>query len=211
MKIYFIRHGETIWNTVKRFQGSSNSPLTELGRNQALKLGKRLKNTNFTNFYSSPLGRTIETSQLILKDRNIKIDTIDEFKEISVGDMEGMDREFFASRFPTELYNLFNNPKEYDPSKIHGESYFELIKRVENGLNKIISSHKKDDTVAIVTHGVTLKAILKIIKNLSFEEIIDVEIPKNTSLTIVDYNYDNKKYSIDIFSDTAHLDDEGDK
>ena len=63
MKIYFIRHGETIWNTEKRFQGSSNSPLTELGRNQALKLGKRLKNTNFTNFYSSPLGRTIETSQ----------------------------------------------------------------------------------------------------------------------------------------------------
>lgn len=50
MKIYFIRHGETVWNTLRIFQGSSNSPLTEKGREQAKKLGERLKNTEFTNF-----------------------------------------------------------------------------------------------------------------------------------------------------------------
>ncbi len=43
MEIYFIRHGETLWNTLKIFQGSSDSPLTELGMSQARKLGEKLK------------------------------------------------------------------------------------------------------------------------------------------------------------------------
>ena len=66
MKIYFVRHGETVWNTLRIFQGSSNSPLTETGREQAKRLGEKLKDTKFTKFYSSPLGRTIETSELII-------------------------------------------------------------------------------------------------------------------------------------------------
>ena len=68
MEIYFIRHGETLWNTLKIFQGSSDSPLTELGMSQARKLGEKLKDTEFTAFYSSPMGRTIATSKLILGD-----------------------------------------------------------------------------------------------------------------------------------------------
>ena len=43
MKIYFVRHGETVWNTLRIFQGSSNSPLTETGREQAKRLGEKLK------------------------------------------------------------------------------------------------------------------------------------------------------------------------
>ena len=38
MEIYFIRHGETLWNTLKILQGSSDSPLTELGITQAERL-----------------------------------------------------------------------------------------------------------------------------------------------------------------------------
>ena len=43
MEIYFVRHGQTIWNVEKRFQGLSDSPLTELGITQAKLLGKKLK------------------------------------------------------------------------------------------------------------------------------------------------------------------------
>lgn len=206
MKIYFIRHGETLWNTLKIFQGTSNSPLTEKGRNQAIQLGKKLKDINFTKFYSSPLGRTIETSELILKDRDIKIELIDEFREISVGNMEGVGREIFEGKYPEEFHNFFNNPKEYNPSPYNGENYYQLLERVKIGLEKIIKNNKKDDIVAVVSHGVTLKAVFMIVKNLSFEELGKVEVPKNTSLSIVDYT--DGKYSVDVFSDTSHI--EGD-
>lgn len=203
MKIYFIRHGETVWNTLKIFQGSSNSPLTEKGREQAKKLGEKLKNTEFTNFYSSPMGRTIETSQLIIGDRNIEIEFIEEFKEISVGRMEGVPREKFETDFPEQYHNFFFNPKDYDPTPFAGETYPHLLERVQIGLNKIIQNHKKDDIVAVVSHGVTLKAIFKIIKNMSFEELGEAPVPKNTSLSIVDYT--DGKYTVEVFSDISHL------
>lgn len=203
MKIYFIRHGETVWNTLKIFQGSSNSPLTEKGREQAKKLGEKLKNTEFTNFYSSPMGRTIETSQLIIGDRDIKIEFIEEFKEISVGRMEGVPREKFEKDFPEQYHNFFFNPKDYDPTPFDGETYPHLLERVQIGLNKIIQNHEKDDIVAVVSHGVTLKAIFKIIKNMSFEELGEAPVPKNTSLSIVDYT--DEKYTIEVFSDISHL------
>ncbi len=203
MKIYFVRHGETLWNTLRIFQGTSNSPLTETGREQARRLGEKLKDTEFTTFYSSPLGRTIETSQLIIGDRDIKIEFIDEFREISVGEMEGVVREEFESKYPEQFHNFFFNPKDYNPKPYKGESFPELVKRVEIGLEKIVKKHKENDVVIVVTHGMTLKGIFKVIKNISFEELGDVEVPKNTSLSIVDYT--DGKYTIEVFSDTSHL------
>ncbi|MGL4947294.1 MAG: histidine phosphatase family protein, partial [Cetobacterium sp.] len=44
LHIYFVRHGETVWNTLKIFQGRSNSPLTSLGIEQAKKLSLHLEN-----------------------------------------------------------------------------------------------------------------------------------------------------------------------
>ena len=171
MKIYFIRHGETVWNTLRIFQGSSNSPLTEIGREQAKRLGEKLKNVEFTNFYSSPLGRTVETSELIIGDRDIKIEFIEEFKEISVGRMEGVPRAEFEAQYPGQFHNFFHNPKEYDPIPYGGESFPQLIERVERGLKKITEKHGKDDIVVVVTHGMTLKGIFKVIKNISLEEL----------------------------------------
>ncbi|WP_410208797.1 histidine phosphatase family protein [Fusobacterium sp.] len=204
MKIYFIRHGETLWNTMKIFQGTSNSPLTEKGKNQAIKLGKRLKDIPFSNFYSSPMGRTIETSNLVLNGRDIKIEFLDEFKEISVGKMEGVKREVFEKTYPKQYHDFFFNPGEYDPTKYDGETYENLIKRVEKGLKKITVKHNDNEIVAVVSHGVTLKAVFKIINNLSFEELGDCPVPKNTSLSIVDYK--DGKYTVELFSDTSHLD-----
>ena len=206
MKIYFIRHGETVWNTLKLFQGSSNSPLTEKGKSQAIKLGQKLNNVNFDVFYSSPMGRTIETTNLVLNGRNIPIKYIDEFKEISMGDMEGIKREIFEEKFPKQFNNLFFNPEEYSPKGYGGEDYNQLLARVQKGLEKIVNENSSTSTIAVVSHGVTLKVIFKIIKNLTFKELGEFPVPKNTSLSIVDYDYDNKTYNIELFSDTSHLD-----
>lgn len=95
MEIYFVRHGETVWNTQKRFQGLSDSPLTEKGIEQAKLLSKKLENINFDKFYSSPLKRANDTAKLIRGNRNQEIEIFDDFKEISMGEMEGIQHEEF--------------------------------------------------------------------------------------------------------------------
>ena len=68
--LYILRHGETAWNTERRMQGNKNSDLTELGRRQALAVGRALKaelalTPGPTVFWRSPLGRVRETAEII--------------------------------------------------------------------------------------------------------------------------------------------------
>jgi len=70
MKLYITRHGTTEWNLEKRLQGWADSPLTEDGRNRAIKLGNSLKDIDFDMIYTSPQERALNTAKLI---REIKI------------------------------------------------------------------------------------------------------------------------------------------
>ena len=73
MKLYITRHGETQWNTEKKMQGWQNSDLTGQGIENATRLGERLKDVDFSNIYSSPLGRAMDTANHIKGDRNKRI------------------------------------------------------------------------------------------------------------------------------------------
>ena len=204
MEIYFIRHGETLWNTLKIFQGRSDSPLTELGISQAEKLSEKLKDIEFTDFYSSPMGRTIQTTKIIMGDRKQEIKFIDEFKEISMGDIEGMPRAEFEEKYPKEFYDFFNNPVDYDPKVYHGENYYEVIERVKKGLDKLLSYLNDSDRVVVVTHGVTLKALFHVITKERMDVLGAAKVPQNTSVSIVKYK--DGKFNIEVFSDSSHLD-----
>ena len=61
MKIYFVRHGETIWNKEKKIQGQSDIPLNEYGRELAYVTANALQDIPFDIVYSSPLIRAKET------------------------------------------------------------------------------------------------------------------------------------------------------
>lgn len=204
MKIYFVRHGETVWNTKKIFQGIKNSPLTELGKEQTKKLKEHLKDVKFTHFYSSPLGRALETINILTEDRkNVKIEIIPDFREINMGQMEGVPKDDFESAFPVEFYNLWNNGKDYDPAKFEGETLQSVYKRAENGLKFLTENHKDDDVLLVVSHGVTLEAIFANIKGETVDTFAERNVPENTSVTIVEYK--NGSYKIVLFSDTTHL------
>ena len=64
-RILLIRHGETEWNRNRRFQGRSDVPLNQKGRDQGHALALALKDEPITAIYSSPLTRALETARLI--------------------------------------------------------------------------------------------------------------------------------------------------
>ncbi|WP_339005077.1 histidine phosphatase family protein [Fusobacterium animalis] len=203
MEIYFVRHGQTIWNVEKRFQGLSDSPLTELGITQAKLLGEKLKDIKFDKFYSTSLKRAYDTANYIKGNRKQKVEIFDDFVEISMGDMEGIKQEDFKKLYPEQVKNFFFNQLEYDPSSFGGESFLEVRERVIRGLNKFIELNKNYERVLVVSHGATLKTLLHYISGKDISTLSDEAIPKNTSYTIV--KYENGKFEIIDFSNISHL------
>lgn len=205
MEIYFVRHGQTIWNVEKRFQGLSDSPLTELGITQAKLLGEKLKDIKFNKFYSTSLKRAYDTANYIKGNRKQKVEIFDDFVEISMGDMEGIKQEDFKKLYPEQVKNFFFNQLEYNPSSFGGESFLEVRERVIRGLNKFIELNKNYERVLVVSHGATLKTLLHYISGKDISTLSDEAIPKNTSYTIV--KYENGKFEIIDFSNISHLEE----
>ena len=205
MEIYFVRHGQTIWNVEKRFQGLSDSPLTELGITQAKLLGEKLKDIKFNKFYSTSLKRAYDTANYIKGNRKQKVEIFDDFVEISMGDMEGIKQEDFKKLYPEQVKNFFFNQLEYDPSSFGGESFLEVRERVIRGLNKFIELNKNYERVLVVSHGATLKTLLHYISGKDISTLSNEAIPKNTSYTIV--KYENGKFEIIDFSNISHLEE----
>lgn len=203
MEIYFIRHGQTVWNTEKRFQGLSDSPLTELGIKQAKLLGEQLKNIKFDKFYSSSLKRANDTANYIKGDREQEVEIFDAFREISMGDMEGKGHYEFKDIYPQQLHDFFFDQVNYDPSAFNGESFLEVRERVKKGLEEFIELNKNYERVLVVSHGATLKVLLHYISGKDISTLSQEEIPKNTSYSIV--KVENGKFEIIDFSNISHL------
>jgi probable phosphoglycerate mutase len=92
LRIILVRHGETEWNKVHRLQGgNSDTPLNELGKQQAENLAIRLKSESIQAVYYSPLRRALHTAQAIASYHELEVHTLSSVKEIYVGDLEGAD------------------------------------------------------------------------------------------------------------------------
>ncbi len=89
VKLFLIRHGQTLWNEEGRYQGDHDIGLTRLGIRQAKLAAKYLSRVNFSNIYSSPLKRAIDTANIIGRARNLKIMSKRKFKRNTFWQMGG--------------------------------------------------------------------------------------------------------------------------
>ena len=85
MRLYMVRHGETDWNKARRIQGQVDIPLNAFGRHLAEETGKGLTDIPFEVCISSPLGRAVETAELILEGRDVPILTDRRIVEMAFG------------------------------------------------------------------------------------------------------------------------------
>lgn len=188
MAVIFCRHGETHFNLDDKFQGVSNSPLTQKGIDQAKTLGKFLvENFQIKKFYLSPAMRVIQTYEIV--NENIHAaNTIDyRLREVCYGDWEAKKR----SEVNSDLLKLresqrftFKHPGEYDG--IQGESYSEVYNRVKPLLEKII---KNNEDICVIAHHGILIATIKFLSNKNDEEMNSLRIANDEVIV-----FDNSKY-----------------
>lgn len=199
--IYLTRHGETMWNLEKRLQGWMNSPLTKDGIIQAKRLSERLDHMGLDVIYSSTSERAHETAIILKGNKDIEIILEAELKELAFGSWEGktLDELATSDEYGKEYHNLFNNPSRYKP--FGGETLKELEQRALNVMNKIIKENQ-GKTVLVVTHGITLKALIAFFQNMNLEDLIIEEVMGQTSLTKI--VIENHKHVIEFKNNTDH-------
>ena len=193
MKIYFVRHGETIWNKEKKIQGRSDIPLNEYGKELGMITAEALKDIPFDIVYSSPLIRAKETAEILVKDRNLVIHEDNRLLEMSFGEGEGESLPEIHAHPEMKLHNFIHNPGEYTPPA-GGETFEELYNRCKNFMEEIIiPAEKKYNTMLIVGHGALIRGFIHNINNRPSKDFWIVT-HKNCSVTIA--NCTNGKLSL---------------
>lgn len=155
--VYLVRHGQTDWNKLGVFRGRADRPLDEVGEQQARLVKDALKDKGITKLYASPMQRTVQTfASLSAALRHRQITIIDELIDINYGVWQGKDKQDVARQWP-DLWKQWHE----DPFGVvfpDGEALADVQIRALKGLGKIIED-AGDDTIAVCTHRVVLKAL----------------------------------------------------
>lgn len=197
--IYITRHGQTEWNTQKKFQGHNDSPLTELGVKQAEWLGESLRDTVFDLIYSSSSPRAIRTAEIVAGGRGISIEACDEFKEINLGIWEGMNQDEAERSYPEQSHHFWKDPEAFQVP--NGETFRDVSERAINKLRQIAVEHS-GKSILVVTHTVVVKLIMAYFEQREWKDLWNLPYIHPTCLCKVEANGDG--HSIILHGDISH-------
>jgi HAD superfamily hydrolase (TIGR01509 family) len=157
MRLYIVRHGETIWNIDSKFQGWTDNPLTAKGEEQASEIAELLRPVRFDAVYSSTLQRAIRTAEIIVQGRALEISQVHNFREMGLGVLEGMREPEIREQFPHVLEQWRREPADYVVPE--GESLRQVQERCWPELEKILDRHN-GQTVLLVAHHTVNKCLI---------------------------------------------------
>ena len=214
MKLRIVRHAESTGNAQGRWQGRDDTQLTDLGREQAARLGERFLSEGYrpSHIYSSPLSRTFETARIASSAWDIPIVRVDDLMETDVGVFTGLSWEEIELSMP-EVSKEFAATRNTDI--IEGaESYAQKSERARRVVEWVIADHANEDSVLLVSHGGIMQYIFAQI--IGTDRIWGVSV-RNTG--IFDFTIDVDRWRldgqnlgntnirrIDLFNDATHLD-----
>ncbi|RSU16392.1 hypothetical protein CBF28_02370 [Vagococcus carniphilus] len=203
---YCVRHGKTEFNQHKIFQGGLvDSPLLPEGIENAKKVGLYLEDISFQHAFSSPQKRAQDTALILLSQHPsaIELQTINDLREMEFGSWDGLpEKDFYHLK---EFQHLVESPHLYDPNSFDGESFQSVIDRSLNVFNHLTKQYP-NDTILIVSHGLTLQTILKHLDGSPISDIRKGRLLDNTSITTVESNPETLSYKILNWNDTSYLD-----
>jgi len=189
MKIFTVRHGQTVWNVEGRLQGHTDIPLDEVGLEQAQKIANRLAGEKIDIIYTSDLQRAAKTAETINIHHNVEVIPTARLRESSFGIYEG--------RILEEVYHEidWNHP---DGSN---ENVQQKFHRIHSFLEEITT--KPHESIVIVGHFGSVRAAICYFLEIPMEKRRGFEIG-NTAIHCFERGEDGK-YRMTLENDTDHL------
>lgn len=154
IRLLLVRHGQSIWNAERRWQGSADPPLSADGRAQALALADALRDENVDSVVSSDLIRARETAEIVMAELGLTDLLIEpRFRERDVGEVSGLTVEEIDERWPGLLDQWRAGTLLQMPG---GEA--DITPRVTSALAEL-AARPPGRVVLVVTHGGVIGAI----------------------------------------------------
>ncbi len=194
--IIIVRHGQTEWNMLGKWQGSADIPLNTRGLEEAVAIGKRLANWQIDAIYSSDLQRAAQTAEAIAQHHDhLDVQIEPAWRERDVGDCEGMTRAEIREKYKDHVQiGTFQAP--------NGETADQLSARVISAFKQIEADHA-DETVLVVSHGGTIASLITHVLNLPFEDSWRFKAGYNTGLSQLEKA--ERGWRLTRLNDTSHL------
>ena len=162
-ELLLIRHGQSTANASGVWQGQMEFPLSEEGRKQAHSAGKALAGERFDAIYSSPLGRALETAEIIVQETGFPGDVIpiEGLTERRGGSLEGTTHAERVARNPELVKKLLELPEEERWALVGAETDEEILHRFERAISEIRARHPDGGRIVVVSHGGVMRAFLR--------------------------------------------------
>src|SRR5437667_2820106 len=204
-RVFMVRHGATVLSAEDRFAGATDVALSDEGREQTRRLAQRLSHEKITAVYASPLGRTVETAQILAVPHKLEIQTRDGFREINHGRWEQMTRREVEAKFPEEAAAWEKDPYTFAPAG--GESGLAVTARALPALIELVRDHPGEN-ILIVSHKATIRLLLSSLLGFDPRRYRDNLDQKPAALNIVDFR-DPVRARLTLFNDTSHYAEAG--
>jgi broad specificity phosphatase PhoE len=155
-KILLVRHGQTDWNDIQKFQGTTDIPLNEAGLAQAEAVARRVAGWPVDVVYVSPLTRARQTADLIAAAHGQSPVVMEELKEVNFGSWEGLHYKTLTEQKDKALLKWIADPFFCIPEG--GEDWTSIKRRAERVVQRVLDSQHRH--TVIVSHGGIMKALL---------------------------------------------------
>jgi phosphoserine phosphatase len=157
VRLFLVRHGETDWNKLGRFQGQNDIALNYRGLAQAQDTARAAIAWKPIALYSSPLHRTMQVAEAISRLVGVAVIPEPRVQELDLGELDGVTGEEMQSGWP-QVYETWRNK----PAIVvlpGGESLAQLQERAWQAVLDLEQAHREDDAVVVISHNFTIRAI----------------------------------------------------
>ena len=200
MKFYLLRHGETEWNKLGKFQGLTDVSLNERGLAQARDSARAALGWEHSVIYASSLTRTVQVAEELRKLSGAPVVTDPDLRELSLGDLEGVTGAEMRTGWP-ELYATWRaNPAE--AAMPNGETLAQLQTRAWQAIQEIERTHAEAPGVVVVSHNFTIRTIMCAILDIPLFNFHRMSLGLGSLCT---FESDGNVRRLDTYNCNSHL------
>lgn len=169
-RLVVVRHGRTVWNAEGRWQGQTDVPLDDTGREQAASLAAEIvARYSPSALYCSDLTRAADTAGFIARATGLTAVTDPALREIFTGEWEGLLATEIEARWP-EDYRRWIGGEDFVRAG-GAETRAEVAERTAAALDRIAAAEPERATTVVVGHGASLRAGAGRLVGLSMDAI----------------------------------------
>lgn len=199
-RLFLIRHAEAEGNIYRRAHGWYDGLISPKGAKQIAALAKRLRDERIDAVYSSDLKRAAGTAGAVTKYHDLTLRTDPRLREQNLGVWEDVPFGNLDYDDPKQMYNFNNDPGNW---RVEGaETYAALQRRMRAALTELAAAHD-GRTVAVVSHGMAIRAFLADVMGVPSREIGRVPHGDNTAVSLLEYECG--AFRVVYANDAGHL------